>query len=96
LHHPLAGALAQRYLALLEQVTGACALAAPYSAPDPEDPPLSFTAPALPLVLAANRLTERLGGTGLDGTVLGDTVGLPLLQRPALRAVLLDALEALP
>lgn len=91
LHHPLAGALAQRYLALLEQVTGGRTLATPYSAPDPEDPPLSFTAPALPLVLAANRLTERLGST-----VLGGTVGVPLLQRPALRTVLLDALEALP
>jgi hypothetical protein len=37
-------------------------------------------------VLAANRLTERLPGP----------TGVPLLQRPALRAVLLDALEALP
>jgi hypothetical protein len=96
LHHPLASPLAERYLALLERATGCRTLATPYSAPEPEDPPLRFAAPALPLVLAANRLTERLGGTGLDGTVLGDTVGLPLLQRPALRAVLLDALEALP
>jgi sirohydrochlorin ferrochelatase len=91
LHHPLAGALAQRYLALLEQVTGGRTLATPYSAPDCDGPTLSFTAPALPLVLAANRLTDRLAGT-----VPGGTVGVPLLQRPALRAVLLDALEALP
>jgi hypothetical protein len=71
---------------MLETVTGGRTLATAYSAADPEDPPLRFTAPALPLVLAANRLTDRLGST----------VGVPLLQRPALRAVLLDALEVLP
>ena len=86
LHHPLANPLAGRYLAWLEQVSGGRALATAYSAADHADPPLSFDAPALPLVLAANRLTDRLGGQ----------VGVPLLQRPALRAVLLDALEALP
>ncbi|MFM7754419.1 MAG: CbiX/SirB N-terminal domain-containing protein, partial [Cyanobium sp.] len=86
LHHPLAGPLAERYLAWLEQVSGGRALATPYSAADAEDPPLNVAAPALPLVLAANRLTERLPGP----------IGVPLLQRPALRAVLLDALEALP
>ncbi len=86
LHHPIASPLAERYLEWLGQVTGCRTLAAPYSAPDPEDPHLSFTAPALPLALAANRLTDRLGSR----------IGAPLLQRPALRAVLLDALEALP
>ena len=86
LHHPLAHPLAERYLAWLERVSGGCALAAAYSAADPEDPPLNVAVPALPLVLAANRLSERLPGAA----------GVPLLQRPALRAVLLDALEALP
>jgi len=86
LHHPLASSLAARYLGWLERATGCRTLATPYSAPDPEDPPLSFAAPALPLVLAANRLTDRLG----------EAVGVPLLQRPALRAELLDTLEALP
>ena len=86
LHHPLAHPLAERYLAWLERVSGGRALAAAYSAAGPEDPPLNVAAPALPLVLAANRLTDRLPGP----------IGLPLLQRPALRAVLLDALEALP
>jgi sirohydrochlorin ferrochelatase len=86
LHHPLASALAERYLGLLGRATGCRTLATPYSAPDPEDPPLSFAAPALPLVLAANRLTDRLG----------EEIGVPLLQRPALRAELLDTLEALP
>lgn len=85
-HHPLASPLAERYLAQLETATGGRTLATPYSAPASDDPTLSFAAPALPLVLAANRLTERLGGT----------VGVPLLQRPALRTVLLNALEALP
>ncbi|MFM7239626.1 MAG: CbiX/SirB N-terminal domain-containing protein [Cyanobium sp.] len=86
LHHPLAHPLAERYLAWLERVSGGRALAAAYSAAGPEDPPLNVAAPALPLVLAANRLSERLPGAA----------GVPLLQRPALRAVLLDALEALP
>lgn len=91
LHHPLAHPLAERYLAWLERVSGGRALPTAYgaaadSAADAVDPPLSFAAPALPLVLAANRLTERLPGP----------TGVPLLQRPALRAVLLDALEALP
>jgi len=86
LHHPLAGRLAERYLAWLEKATGCRTLATAYSAADPEDSPLNVAAPALPLVLAANRLTDRLPGP----------IGVPLLQRPALRALLLDALEALP
>lgn len=86
LHHPLAGVLAERYLGCLEQVTGGRTVAAAYSDACPEEPPLSFAAPALPLVLAANRLTDRLEGSN----------AVPLLQRPALRAMLLDALEALP
>jgi sirohydrochlorin ferrochelatase len=86
LHHPLSSPLAMRYLAWLEQVTGAKALATPYSAADANDPPLTPNVPALPLALAANRLTDRLG----------DRIGPPLLQRPALRTLLLDALEALP
>lgn len=86
LHHPLAGALAERYLAHLAQVTAGRTVATAYSDAGPEEPPLSFAAPALPLVLAANRLTDRLG----------NSIGRPLLQRPTLRAVLLELLEALP
>jgi len=86
LHHPLTHPLAQRYLVWLEQVTGGRTVATAYSDAGPEEPPLSFAAPALPLVLAANRLTDRLGGS----------TAVPLLQRPALRAALLAALEALP
>lgn len=86
LHHPLIHPLAQRYLSGLEAATGGRALATPYSGDQPQEPPLPATAPALPLTLAANRLTDRLG----------DRVGPPLLQRPALRAALLALLEALP
>ena len=86
LHHPLSHPLAARYLAGLERICGARALATPYSANTSQELPLIPPAPALPLALAANRLTDRLGGQ----------LGPPLLQRPALRAVVLDALEALP
>jgi hypothetical protein len=86
LHHPLAHPVAGRYLAHLERVCAARALATPYSADELQEGSLLSPASALPLTLAANRLTERLG----------HRVGPPLLQRPALRAALLDALEALP
>jgi hypothetical protein len=86
LHHPLAHPVAGRYLAHLERVCAARALATPYSADELQEGPLLSPVSALPLTLAANRLTERLG----------HRVGPPLLQRPALRAALLDALEALP
>lgn len=86
LHHPLEGPLAGRYLAHLARVCGARCQAAPYSAEDLAELQLTLAAPALPLVLAANRLTDQLG----------DRVGPPLLQRSGLRALLLDQLEALP
>ncbi|MEX1316967.1 MAG: CbiX/SirB N-terminal domain-containing protein [Synechococcaceae cyanobacterium] len=86
LHHPLTTPLAGRYLDRLEQVTGGRALAAPYSADHPAEFQLPRSAPALPLALAANRFTDRLG----------DRVGPPLLQRQALRQLLLEELEALP
>lgn len=86
LHHPLEGALALRFLAHLERVCGGRCLATPYSAEHLDALQLTLSAPALPLALAANRFTDRLG----------DLVGAPLLQRPGLRRQLLDALEALP
>jgi hypothetical protein len=46
---------------------------------------MSLSAPALPLALAANRLTD----------LLAERVGLPLLQRPRFRQLLLDRLGAL-
>jgi sirohydrochlorin ferrochelatase len=86
LHHPLEGPLAGRYLAHLARVCGARCLATPYSAEHLAELQLTLAAPALPLALAANRLTDQLAGQ----------VGPPLLQRPALRNLLLAQLEALP
>jgi sirohydrochlorin ferrochelatase len=86
LHHPLEGALAARFLAHLERVCAARCLATPYSADRLAELKLTLSAPALPLALAANRLTEQLN----------DQVGPPLLQRPALRELLLSELEAMP
>ncbi len=86
LHHPLEGPLGAAFLAHLEAVTGARCQATPYSATTPDDATLPLTGPALPLALAANRLTDALP----------PSLGLPLLQRPRFRAVVLDALMALP
>jgi hypothetical protein len=47
---------------------------------------LTLSAPALPLALAANRLTDSLASL----------VGPPLLQRSRFRQLLLAELEALP
>ncbi len=86
LHHPLEGPLGAAFLAHLEAVTGARCRATPYSAPNPEDAPLPLPGPALPLALAANRLTDALP----------PSLARPLLQRSRFRAVVLQALMALP
>jgi len=91
LHHPLEGPLAARYLTTLERRTGAHCVATPYSAEHLAELKLTLAAPALaapalPLALAANRLTDQLA----------EQVGPPLLQRPGLRQLLLAELEALP
>ena len=96
LHHPLEGPLAARYLTTLERRTGAHCVATPYSADHLAELKLTLAAPALaasalaapalPLALAANRLTDQLV----------EQVGPPLLQRPGLRQLLLAELEALP
>ncbi|MBW4529828.1 MAG: hypothetical protein KME02_03970 [Aphanothece saxicola GSE-SYN-MK-01-06B] len=86
LHHPLEGPLGAAFLAHLEAVTGGRCRATPYSAPNPADAALPLPGPALPLALAANRLTDALPSP----------LGVPLLQRPRFRAVLLEALMALP
>jgi len=86
LHHPLEGPLAARYLTTLERRTGAHCIATPYSADHLAELKLTLAAPALPLALAANRLTDQLV----------EQVGPPLLQRPGLRQLLLAELEALP
>ena len=86
LHHPLEGPLARRYLHHLGRRCGARCLAAPYSSAENEEQPLAIDGPALPLALAANRLTEAHGGR----------FGPPLLERERCRSALLNALEALP
>ena len=86
LHHPLEGPLARRYLTLLGRRCGARCVAAPYSSAENEEPPLAIDGPALPLALAANRLTETGGGL----------YGPPLLARERCRSALVKALEALP
>jgi len=86
LHHPLEGPLAPRYLHHLARVSGARLHATPYSAEQLAELQLSLTAPAVPLALAANRLTDQLA----------ERVGPPLLQRPRFRQVLLEQLGGLP
>ena len=90
LHHPVHGALAQRYLDFLATQTGSRLVPAPYS-----DSPgttaltalnLANCGPVLPLALAANRLTDSLGSL----------VGPPLIERKRFAAVLMEQLEALP
>ncbi|MFY8148395.1 MAG: CbiX/SirB N-terminal domain-containing protein [Prochlorococcaceae cyanobacterium] len=90
LHHPLSAPVAHRYLAHLARVCGTPCRAAAYSAGEQEEllPLLEARdpMPVLPLVLAANRLTEALPAA----------CGVPLLLRPRFRACLLELLEALP
>lgn len=86
LHHPLPGRLGERFLAHLEAVLAVRCQATPYSSADLEELKLAITGPALPLALAANRLTDALG----------DRLGPPLLARPGCLRAVLERLEALP
>ncbi|MCP9800174.1 CbiX/SirB N-terminal domain-containing protein [Synechococcus sp. RedBA-s] len=86
LHHPLEAGVADRYLAHLERCCAATCQAAPYTATELEDLALAIRGAALPLALAANRLTESLPAA----------LGAPLLQRRRFRTLLLDQLGALP
>lgn len=93
LHHPLEGPLAARFLGHLAAVLDCPGEAAPYSAAA-ADLGCCVRGPAvlLPLTLAANRLSESLT-MGVQPPV---AVLPPLLEIPALRQVLLTALEDLP
>ncbi len=86
LHHPLEGPLPGRFLAHLERISGARVQAAPYSSDQLDSLMQSLAGPAIPLALAANRLTDTLK----------DRLGPPLLARERCYAVLLTHLEALP
>ena len=85
-HHPVEGSLPQRYLSHLATVCGARCLAVPYPAGEAGGQPPLPLEPALPLALAASRLTDSLGAW----------LGTPLLARPQLRTGLLQLLVALP
>lgn len=93
LHHPLEGGLAQRYLDQLERRTGARCVPTAFSTPTAAAPTTAVASTAmamLPLVLAANRLTDCLTDC------LAAQAGPPLLQRPRFQQLLLTELEALP
>lgn len=84
LHHPLPGPQAGRFLQQLGQRCGACCQAAGVADPPPGGRPF------LPLVLAANRLTEALQANGHS------EAARPLLARARLREGLIQLLEELP
>jgi sirohydrochlorin ferrochelatase len=86
LHHPLDGPLAQRYLRLLEARTGFGCKATPYSAEHLAELRQTLRSPALPMALAANRLTDELA----------NVVGPPLLQRARFRDCLMQVLGGQP
>ncbi|MFZ9849949.1 MAG: CbiX/SirB N-terminal domain-containing protein [Vulcanococcus sp.] len=93
LHHPLQGALPQRFLGHLAAVLRAEGLPAPYTAAV-QELGLETRGRLLlqPLTLAANRLSESLSmGVSSSSHVLP-----PLLENPALRQLLIAALEDLP
>lgn len=94
LHHPLQGALAERFLALLARRCGALCCPAAFedaaALPWREEGAAGPDPVVLPLALAANRLTDGLVA------VAPQLAPGPLLARPRLRQVLLEALEALP
>ena len=90
LHHPVEGNLPRRYLQHLEHGCQADCLPPPPVASLPGESSVVLARPLLPLVLAANRLTESLEPR------IGSAASAPLLQRPWLRRQLLSLLEALP
>ena len=92
LHHPIEGALPQRYLAHLARHSGAALVATPYTSEHgwsalPVGPGVVWQ----PLVLAANRLTE-----GLQHLPTRPPLRPPLLHQAPVRQFLLQLLEALP
>ena len=94
-HHPLQGALAQRYLTHLGRHLGRAGVPAAEADQPLQLPPLAGpSALVVPLALAPNRMAESLN---MDAAVpQGWEVLPPLLGLPAMRSVLLDRLEAEP
>jgi hypothetical protein len=85
-HHPVEGSLPQRYLAHLASFCGARCLAVPYADAEGVEAVPWPGEPALPLTLAASRLTDGLGSW----------LGPSLLARPQCGQSLLELLVALP
>jgi sirohydrochlorin ferrochelatase len=85
LHHPVDGPLPQRYLTHLASRCGAACHPLPLPVTGNDALPSALEG-ALPLVLAASRLSEGLPGD----------LALPLLARPRVRERLLQLLEELP
>jgi hypothetical protein len=86
LHHPVEGSLSERYLAHLAHLCDARCHPLTLPAPGDQGAPWRPRGPALPLVLAASRLSEGLG----------PDLATPLLARPTVRQGLLQLLEELP
>ncbi|MFN9644378.1 MAG: CbiX/SirB N-terminal domain-containing protein [Cyanobacteriota bacterium] len=86
LHHPVEGSLSERYLAHLAHRCDARCHPLTLPSREGEGEPWRPQDPALPLVLAASRLSEGFGPELVP----------PLLGRPALRQGLLQLLEDLP
>jgi sirohydrochlorin ferrochelatase len=87
-HHPVEGSLPPRYLSHLASLCGARCLALPYPSASAEGggAPPPPPEPALPLALAASRLTDGFAAW----------LGPPLLARARCRQALLELLVALP
>jgi hypothetical protein len=85
-HHPVEGSLPQRYLAHLASFCGARCLAVPYADAEGVEVVPWPGEPALPLALAASRLTDGMGAW----------LGPSLLGRPHCSQALLELLVALP
>ena len=99
LHHPLEGALADRYVRHLSGILGCTAVSTAYGDPMEglQAKPLAG-ALLLPLTLAANRLSETLDQELQSTAMVPDQPQVlpPLLRWPGVHRFLLDALTQLP
>jgi sirohydrochlorin ferrochelatase len=90
LHHRVDGPLPRRYLAHLERVAGGSCLTTPQSPAELAALVRSRPGGLIPLTLGPSRLSEALI------PIVGAEAGAPLLARPLIWAMVLDALEELP
>ncbi len=90
LHHRVDGPLPERYLALLERVTGAPCLPTPESPADLAQLAGAHRGRLIPLTLGPSRLSDALI------PIIGADAAAPLLARPPIWTMVLQALEELP